>query len=748
MMSRLPVTLDRYRCLEVIGEDETSTVYRAEVLEGPQGGEPRAVRRLSEAARSLPGLRAQILERGRQAAGVRHPVLAAVREVQFSDGELFVVSDLVEGAGLGEVFTLAGEAGQAMPWNLTLEVTVQIAEALRACHDSIDEEGQCLVHGAVSPCHVRISDAGGVRLLDPGVAASLARAKHQLRAHGATEVLYQAPEQLLGEPVDGRADLFALGALLFEMLAGRRLFELDGQGKRRVAKGGGRSLGEEGKMLRRVLRRLLPAQPAERIARAEEVVTELQEVLQARSDYASPLSLGQWVEQVEQGDRLDEMGFDDEETVVRISGAEPADAEPADAEPSVGGAQASAPPMAALRPRGAADDVELEEPTLERKADGSGRRAILAPPDAGVPERGEVGSAEDSGAPERVEAAKPEVRDEEAARRRARAAPFDLEEVSAAPELTRSSAGLRAALLITILFLAGAIVAVAFLVRERQRLTDEVRRCRLAWSAARARVSADESAEARNAGMEAMASRSELAARRAGGARATKGAPHRPAARAGMEGAMGPGAGMGPEAAMDAAMGPGAGMEGAMGPGAAMEDAMGPGAGGAPPRAVGDLRPVPRTGKRRAGEVDVVTAPRGVAVAYMGQVLGKTPLRLRGRVGKRYMLVLNRESYRVKTTAVRLSRYGGMLLRNVLAPIRYPVARAKPGRTSVRVVCRTQGVLRVFLNGRDSGRNCPVALKVGYGKNNVGVFLPRRGRTVFKYFRAKAGKQVVVNFPH
>lgn len=164
--------------------------------------------------------------------------------------------------------------------------------------------------------------------------------------------------------------------------------------------------------------------------------------------------------------------------------------------------------------------------------------------------------------------------------------------------------------------------------------------------------------------------------------------------------------------------------------------------------AVGDLRAVEREGKRRAGEVDVVTAPRGVSVIYEDQILGKTPLRLRGRMGKRYLLVLNREAFRVKTTAVRISRYGGMLLRNVLTPIPYPVRLAKPGRTSVRVVCKTQGVLRVFLNGRDSGRNCPVALKVGYGKNNAGVLLPTRGRTVFKYFRAQAGKQVVVEFPY
>jgi hypothetical protein len=66
----------------------------------------------------------------------------------------------------------------------------------------------------------------------------------------------------------------------------------------------------------------------------------------------------------------------------------------------------------------------------------------------------------------------------------------------------------------------------------------------------------------------------------------------------------------------------------------------------------------------------------------------------------------------------------------------------------VRVTCEHPGVFRVYLNGRDTGRNCPTVLSVGYGRNNVRVLLPQKKRTAFKYFRAIAGKVVEVHFPY
>jgi hypothetical protein len=153
-------------------------------------------------------------------------------------------------------------------------------------------------------------------------------------------------------------------------------------------------------------------------------------------------------------------------------------------------------------------------------------------------------------------------------------------------------------------------------------------------------------------------------------------------------------------------------------------------------------------GPRQARELDLYTAPKQVSVIHHGRVLGKTPLRLRGRAGRLYLLVLNREGYRVKTTQIRLSGYGGLLLRDVLAHLPYPTPKASEGQTRVSVRCRTQGVRRIFINGRDTGRNCPATLRVGTGTNNVGVLLPRQKRTAFKHFRAKPGKAVVVSFPH
>jgi hypothetical protein len=144
--------------------------------------------------------------------------------------------------------------------------------------------------------------------------------------------------------------------------------------------------------------------------------------------------------------------------------------------------------------------------------------------------------------------------------------------------------------------------------------------------------------------------------------------------------------------------------------------------------------------------MNLVTAPKGVTVSYRGRVLGQTPLRIRAKTDRPFLLVLNKEKHQVQTFVAKTSSFGGLTQKVTLPLLEGALQVGAKGQTRVTLRCRTPGLHRIFLNGRDSGRNCPCSLRVGLGTNNAGIFLPEDKKTEFKYFRAKPGEEVVLSF--
>jgi serine/threonine protein kinase/Tol biopolymer transport system component len=164
-------------------------------------------------------------------ASLNHPGIAAVHSFEAVDGRHILVMELVEGEGLD-----ARIARGAIPLEEALPIARQIAEALEAAH----EKG--IVHRDLKPANVMISHDGRVKLLDFGLAkafeldpasSSAPQVTHSptltARATAAGVILgtaaYMSPEQARGRPVDRRADIWAFGCVLFEMLTGRRVFD-------------------------------------------------------------------------------------------------------------------------------------------------------------------------------------------------------------------------------------------------------------------------------------------------------------------------------------------------------------------------------------------------------------------------------------------------------------------------------------------------------------------------------------------
>ena len=165
-------------------------------------------------------------EREAQAlASLAHPIIVGIHDIGTQDGITFTVTELLDGDTLRDRLS-----GGALPPRRAVEYASQMAQALAAAH----EKG--IVHRDLKPENVFITRDGRVKLLDFGLVRLVSPGESETVAGGVTDagetrpgtvmgtMGYMSPEQLRGEPVGPRSDLFAFGAVLYEMLSGKRAF--------------------------------------------------------------------------------------------------------------------------------------------------------------------------------------------------------------------------------------------------------------------------------------------------------------------------------------------------------------------------------------------------------------------------------------------------------------------------------------------------------------------------------------------
>ncbi len=220
------VVAGRYRLILRVGSGGMGTVYEAEQLTTRRRV---AVKILQSGLGRIDIIRRRFEREALAASRLDHPNIVSVVDFGLTDdGGLFLAMELVRGHSLGDVL----ERGR-LPARRAVLITRQILQALAHAHAA------GIVHRDLKPDNVMIVDSGSteaerdhVKLLDFGIAKLLGDAEIEAGGEKLTQAgvafgtpEYMAPEQAMGEPVDARADLYALGIMLFEMLAGRRPFE-------------------------------------------------------------------------------------------------------------------------------------------------------------------------------------------------------------------------------------------------------------------------------------------------------------------------------------------------------------------------------------------------------------------------------------------------------------------------------------------------------------------------------------------
>jgi serine/threonine-protein kinase len=166
------------------------------------------------------------LDEARLAALLDHPNIVRIIEVGHDGEDYFLVMELVQGKPLSAVLRKAAREHKPPPPALTSYLISQAAHGLAYAHTLTDGEGRPLgvVHRDVSPQNVLISFEGAVKMIDFGVARAFGRVAHTSPGGLKGKIDYMSPEQASAEEVDHRADVFALGVVLWEALTGRRLF--------------------------------------------------------------------------------------------------------------------------------------------------------------------------------------------------------------------------------------------------------------------------------------------------------------------------------------------------------------------------------------------------------------------------------------------------------------------------------------------------------------------------------------------
>ena len=228
-MSLAPGTrLGSYQIVAPLGVGGMGEVYRAR---DTTLNRDVAIKVLPAAVASDPDRLARFTREAQTLAALNHPNIAAIFGVEASSGVRALVMELVEGEDLSLLI-----ARGALPLDEALPIARQIADALEAAHE------QGIVHRDLKPANVKVRTDGTAKVLDFGLAKALdpagtssnsAMNSPTLTAH-ATELgvilgtaAYMAPEQARGKAVDRRADIWAFGVVLYEMLTGRRMFEGD-----------------------------------------------------------------------------------------------------------------------------------------------------------------------------------------------------------------------------------------------------------------------------------------------------------------------------------------------------------------------------------------------------------------------------------------------------------------------------------------------------------------------------------------
>jgi serine/threonine-protein kinase len=309
-----------YQLVERIGVGAMGEVYRAVAR---RDGRVVALKRLMTSETTAEAV-AMLEEEATLAKELDHPAISKLADVGQVDGVHYIAYEYVAGRDLRAIQARALRRGLAppssprrdaaskepepapVPLDVAVYIVLRVAEALAHAHARADRSGRPLglVHRDVSPTNIVVSFDGAVKLLDFGIARAAGRLVRTDAGQVKGTVGYMSPEQVRGETVDARSDVYSLGVCLWELCTGRRLFDPSQSpavtakilaGEVPSPRDNGAPISEQ---LERVVRKALAQSVAERYASATEFHAELSRQASAEGLLGAPVRVARYVRSV------------------------------------------------------------------------------------------------------------------------------------------------------------------------------------------------------------------------------------------------------------------------------------------------------------------------------------------------------------------------------------------------------------------------------------------------------------------
>jgi len=224
--------LGRYELLCPVAQGGMAQVWVAR-MQGGLGFERLVAIKAILAQHALdPRFQAMFLDEARIVSGIRHPNVAQIVDLGEQGDVLYHVLEWVDGDSVSSLRRLVHGKSEKIPLGIVLRIVSDSCAGLHAAHELKNEMGEPLgvVHRDVSPANVLVSCSGEIKVIDFGVAKALDRMTEETSAGVLKgKVSYMAPEQAMGKRIDRRADVWACGVMLYQLLSGRVPYDAENQ---------------------------------------------------------------------------------------------------------------------------------------------------------------------------------------------------------------------------------------------------------------------------------------------------------------------------------------------------------------------------------------------------------------------------------------------------------------------------------------------------------------------------------------
>ncbi|MBN2530634.1 MAG: serine/threonine protein kinase [Deltaproteobacteria bacterium] len=305
---KLPIQFGPYYLFDFVGKGGMAEIFLAKTLTELGTEKICVIKRILPLLNKDKDFCEMLINEAKIVANLSHANVVKTLQLGQIDQQYYIAMEYVEGVDLNRLLGTLSKAGAALPLQFALYIIIETLKGLDYAHRATDASGNPynIIHRDVSPTNVLISTEGEVKLCDFGIAKVTrkgvdAEEPHLDEQHVKGKMAYMSPEHVAGDNIDQRADLFAVGILLWELLSGRRLYKSkDADETRRKASEAvipeitDRGF-DEFEMLSDIVKKALSKDVTQRFANGREFIRAIEDYLHVTGQVVSQLRFSEFL---------------------------------------------------------------------------------------------------------------------------------------------------------------------------------------------------------------------------------------------------------------------------------------------------------------------------------------------------------------------------------------------------------------------------------------------------------------------